>query len=194
MKRVVYLFLLVSLLAGALAGCAESIAERLEKKRNHESVYVGSSEFPECLVGVWEANYFGWVFKFESDGTIKKLRHMIVRHVNLDEDEGVVNMTGPEGGTALFVMGRCETDYHPRSRTLDVTVFLDSYEMVLANGVLKGRCEDYFTGQISQDCTTWNVEWRPYGYLEGATPPDPNIVEANPEPLVFTKLDFSKKD
>lgn len=183
MKRIIYLLLAIFLSAEMLTGCNNSAISNK-----------GKGHFPECIVGVWKSHDFGWAFKFEPDGTIRKFRHMIAREVDMVADDGIIEMTGPEEGTyALFVIGLCEADYESATRRLDVKVSLDHYEMKLPNGILEGRTEDYFTGQISEDCKTWNVEWRPYGWLEGADPLDPNLVEANPEPLVFTKLDLSKE-
>lgn len=188
MKRMIYLFLAGFLSVGILTGCAESVVSK-----SKEDLFKGDG-FPECLVGVWKSNNFGWAFRFEPDGTIRKFRHMLAREVDMVADEGVIDMKGPEEGTyALFVIGLCETNYEPRTRTLGVKVFLDHFEMKLPNGILEGGSKDYFTGQVSQDCKTWNVEWRIDSWLEGADPPDPNLMEANVEPLVFTKLDLSKK-
>lgn len=143
-----------------------------------------------CMVGVWKSNDFGWGFKFEPDGSIKKLRHMLAREVNMDE--GAVEMQGPEEGTyALFVMGDCKTNYEPKKRLLEVTVVLEHYEMVLPNGVLEGNSVDYFTGRVSRDCKTWKVDWYPRGWLKGSDPVDPDEWKFNKHPLTFTKLDLS---
>ena len=188
MKRIVYLFLAISLSAGMLTGCGEFISGKPK-----EPLFKGDEQFPECMVGVWKSHDFGWAFKFEPDGTIRKFRHMMAREVDMVADEGIIEMTGPEEGTyALFIIGLCEANYEPDTRRLDVAVILEHYEMKLPQGLLEGRGEDYFTGQIPEDCKTWNVEWRNYSWLEGADPPDPNLIEANPEPLVFTKVDFSE--
>jgi hypothetical protein len=188
MKRIICLFLLFFLSVGILAGCVESgISE------SKENLFQGDG-FPQCLVGVWQSNKFGWAFKFEPDGTIRKFRHMLAREVDMVADRGVIDMKGPDEGTyALFVIGLCETDYEPRTRTLDVKVFLDHYQMQLPNVLLEGGSKDYFTGQVSEDCKTWNVKWRIDSWLEGADPPDPNLMKANIEPLVFTKLDITDK-
>ena len=159
------------------------------------SIVKGGGRFPECLVGVWTSDEHGWAFKFEPDGTVNKLRHMLARKVTLDEDDGIVEMQGPEEGTyALFVMGDCTTIYDPKKRILKVTVLLDHYEIILPNGVLEGGSKDTFTGQVSKDCKTWNVQWRPDSWLKGADPVDPELMKKNVEPLVFTKLDLKPEE
>lgn len=55
-------------------------------------------------------------------------------------------------------------------------------------GVWEGRCEDYFSGKVSADGKRWEVKWLNYTWLEGADPPDREIIEANPEQLIFTKM------
>ncbi len=100
-------------------------------------------------------------------------------------------MEGPDPGTfAYFAIGPCEAKYNPTNRQLSVKIFLDEFHMRLPNGDLEGRNEDYFDGPVSDDGRTWTVSWRSYSWLEGASPPDPNIIEANPEKLTFTKLDI----
>ena len=178
----VLLTAVVLLSLGMVTGCTVSHTDPSLKSND---------PFPQCLVGVWKSNKFGWAFKFEPDGTIKKLHHVIFRYVDMDEP--VVELPGPEEGTyALYAMGDCKTNYDPQTRTLEVSVILEDFVMQLPNGKLQGRGEDYFSGQVSKDCETWDVQWRNYSWLEGALDPDPNIVEANPEPLVFTKVDLSE--
>jgi len=176
------------LLAAMLTGCDGSVGSASKGE-----LFKGDG-FPQCLVGVWKANRYGWAFKFEPDGSIRKLRHMLAREVDMVTDEGVIYMEGPKEGTyALFIIELCEANYEPDTRTLLVKVFLDQYEMVLPNGVLEGGSKDYFTGQVSEDCKTWNVEWRIDSWLKGSDHIDPNRMEANVEPLVFTKLDLTGK-
>lgn len=150
----------------------------------------GDAVFPEYLVGVWEADKFHWGFKFEPDGSISKLIHTLGTPINVDE--GGFYEEGPEDSYGIYVLGPCEASYDRQTRQLNVKIVLDYFRMVLPFDVLEGRSEDYFKGQISEDGKTWNVKWRNYGWLEGAAPPDPNIIEAHPQPLVFTKLDLEK--
>jgi hypothetical protein len=72
---------------------------------------------------------------------------------------------------------------------IKVKIILDYYIMKLPGGELEGRAEDYFDGPVSEDGKTWTVKWREYSWLKGATPPDPNVIEANPTELIFSKLD-----
>ena len=185
MKTKIILLALIVLSLEMLTGCSGSVTDK-------PSVVKGGGQFPECLVGVWKPNKSNWIFKFEPDGTIKKLRHLMWNYVDMDEP--VVELKGPVEGTfALYAMGDCTTTYEPKTRTLNVTVILDGYVMQFPHGTLEGREEDYFTGQVSEDCKTWDVKWRHYGWLEGAIPPDSELIEANPASLVFTKLDLTKK-
>lgn len=144
--------------------------------------------FPEFLAGVWRADKFNWAFRFEKDGSILRLEHNLAGKVRIEE-EGVY-LEGPDEGTfAVFIMGSCETKYDAKSRRLSVKVILDKFLMRLPVGDLEGRAEDYFDGPVSKDGKTWTVDWREYGWLEGAAPPDPNVIEANPVRLIFSKLD-----
>ncbi len=148
------------------------------------------SVFPEFLVGTWKADRYDWAFKFEPDGSISHLVHMLWA-LRIDVKEGGVYVKSKfEDSYAVFVIGPCEADYNPTTRELSVKIIMDYYEIKTPVGSLEGRSEDYFQGPVSEDGKTWKVEWRNYGYLDGATLPDIDYIDANPEPLVFTKLDI----
>jgi len=162
------------------AGCQNS------RKTGGDSV-----RFPDSVVGVWEVRSedYQWGFKFECDGSISKMVHFLVGQLRLSE--GGKYMEGLDPNTyAVFMMGPCEADYDPEMRRLKVKVILDHYEMRLPDGVLSGRSEDYFDGIISETGKAWDAEWRSYGWLEGADPPDADYIETHPEPVQFIKLDL----
>jgi hypothetical protein len=184
MKQLVVLTGCVIILS-ALAGCQNANPGAGNRAGANE-------KFPKVMVGVWEVEVTRrskWGIKFEADGSILKIIHTIVGPVTLAQ--GQIYEEGPDEGTyAVFVMGPCETEYIAGTRILKVKLVLDHFKMVLPNGELEGRTEDYFQGPVSPDGKTWDVEWRSYGWLEGAQPPDVNLIEANPVPLAFTKLDI----
>jgi hypothetical protein len=169
----------------ALSGCGQQ--SQRTSNQPQENV------FPEVMVGVWEAQvskYSKWGIKFEPDGSILKIIHSVIGPVRLEE--GGTYEEGPDPGTyAVFVMGPCEANYNPSTRMLKVKIIVDYYKMKLPTGELEGRIEDYFEGPVSEDGKTWKVEWRSYGWLEGADPPDIETIDANPEKLVFTKIDIN---
>lgn len=148
--------------------------------------------FPRFLVGVWKADQYDWAFKFERDGTISRLVHMLAGPVKMEE--GIVDMEGPDPNTfAYFIIGDCPVKYDHASRRLSVIVSLDGFHMRLPIGDLEGNAVDYFDGPVSRDGKTWTVSWREYSWLEGAeSTPDPNLIEAQPEKLVFTKTKLIK--
>ncbi|MHC4676801.1 MAG: hypothetical protein ACYTBZ_30320 [Planctomycetota bacterium] len=170
----------------AHAGCGQQ-NEEISGQPQLESETGGEEVFPEFLVGVWRADKFNWALKFEPDGSILRLEHVLAGKVKIEE-EGVY-LEGPDAGTfAVFVMGPCEAKYDSNNRQLSVKIVLEKFHMRLPQGDLEGWQEDYFDGPVSEDGKTWTVDLREYSYLEGADPPDPNLVEANPERLIFSKL------
>jgi hypothetical protein len=182
MKQLLVLAGCVVVLAG-LVGCQSA-------DRGIEKVIQGDGQFPELLAGVWEAkiNESEWAFKFENDGSISKITHVLAGEVDLEE--GGSYMEGREPGTfAMFVMGPCEAQYDANTRELSVKIILEHYVMKFPQGALEGKSHDYFKGPVSENGKTWNAGWKSYAWLEGATPPDANEIEANPVPLVFTKID-----
>lgn len=192
MKRSIVLvccFVFVS----ALAGCQDSVNQPSENGHIVDA-NKPAGKFPEFLVGVWEAEvseFSKWAFKFEPDGSMRRIIHVTAGHVKLEE--GGVYGNSPEGDAYYyFAMGPCEADYTPETRTLKVKIIVDHFTMKLPQGVLEGRVEDYFDGPVSEDGKFWRADWRSYGWLEGGSPPDPNLIEANPQKLVFSKLDLEK--
>ena len=164
-----------------LAGCQEG------NKIDGASVN-SDREFPEFLAGIWKADQHDWVIRFEADGRISGIVHHLWA-LPIDMNEGGFFTKGPEEGThALFVMGPCEAEYDVNTRGLKVKLILDHYSIKLPQGSFEGKSHDFFEGEVSEDGTTWKAGWKHYGWLEGAKEPDPNEIEANPVPLVFTKV------
>ena len=185
-----YGYLTLLLIATTIVcGCENTQPMRLPNNGINASVK-GGGDFPEFLVGVWEAKLRGkvvWGMKFERDGSISKIVHGVAGPVKLAD--GGIFEEGPDKGTfCLFEMGPCEAEYEPKKRMLRVKIFVDHYHMKFPNGDLTGRSEDYFEGAVLKDGKTWNVEWRCYSWLKGAAEPDKKIIEANPEKLIFTKI------
>jgi hypothetical protein len=151
-------------------------------------------EFPEVMVGVWETeahwrigSKFG--IKFERDGSIKKIIHPVGGPINIDE--GGVHKDGPEEGTYyMFVMGPVEASYDADTQMVDVKIVVEHYVIQLPTGRLEGHMIDYVSGPISKDGKTWEAERRNHGWLDGADPPPIDLIDANPDKLVFRKLDL----
>jgi hypothetical protein len=152
-----------------------------------------SSAFPESMVGVWEIvmneeTGSKWGIKFEPDGSIKKIIHSLAGPVKIEE--GGVAAEGPDEGTYyIFTVKPCESRYMPDTNTIKVKIVVDYFIMKLPGGELEGIIEDYFEGPVSEDGSTWNVKWWDFGWLKDAAMPDINLIKANPEPLIFVKID-----
>jgi len=156
-------------------------------------------EFPQFLVGVWQADDSNWGFKFEPDGKISKLTHVL--GVPMKVDEGSYYEEGIAGSSFLYVLGPCDTSYDPKTKILKVSVVMDYFLMdIPPAGTLEGSEKDIFEGPVSANPLRrgrtaakdliWNVKWRSYCTVEEASPPDVNFIDANPENLVFRKLDL----
>ena len=171
-------------------GCARQ--NRKTSKHTEITKQTTEEVFPEVMVGVWEAKVSElsrWGIKFEQDGSIKKIIHSLAGPVNVTE--GGVHAERPDGYYYIFAMGPCEANYIPDTGILKVKIIVDHYEMKLPGDLLEGRIEDYFEGPVSKDGKTWKVELRRYGWLDGATPPAIDIIDAHPQELVFTKIDIN---
>ena len=177
-----FMLIVCEILILGLAGC--------HKPCEVNGVSVDSAnKFPEFLVGTWKADKHDWAVVFASDGSISSVVHTLWA-LPISVEEGGVYLEGKEPGTfALFVIGECEASYNPTTRELSSRIILDAFEINMPNTNYKGKSEDHFVGPVSEDGKTWSVEWRGYGYLEDASPPDVNYIDANPELLVFSKID-----
>jgi hypothetical protein len=149
------------------------------------------TKFPKFLVGVWQADDFNWGFKFEPDGKISKLIHTI--GARIDVNEGSYYEEGIAGSSFLYVLGPCSTHYDPKTGILKVSVVLDYFLMdIPPAGTIEGSTKDTFEGPVSAKDLAWNVKWRSYSTIEGASPPDVNLINANPQELVFKKIDLKQ--
>lgn len=189
MKKLLPLCVCVILL---FTGCA-----RQNQKTGEPEITQQTSEevFPEVMVGVWEVvinkrTGNKWGIKFEQDGSIKKVIHVIAGPVNLSEG-GAYRSGSDPNIYGVYVMGPCEAKYNHKKDEVEVKIVLDYFEIKLGGGILKGRMETYFVGPVSDDGKTWKVLERSYGDIEGATMPDPNIIDQNPQKLTFIKMDIN---
>ena len=142
------------------------------------------------MVGVWKADNFNWMFKFEPDGTISKFVHSMGMPIVVEE--GGFYEEGNNGSYGMYVLGPCHASYDPNTQQLNVVITLDYFRMEMPIGVLEGRCKDYFDGMVSKNGKKWQVNWRSHSWLEGADPPNIEAIDADPVPLVFTKVDIDK--
>lgn len=150
-----------------------------------------TNAFPESIVGLWEAELLvpaiKWAFKFEPDGSIKKIHHTVAGDVNIDQ--GGVDVNGLEGSYWTFVMGPCEARFIPDTNTVKVKIIVDYFIIKIPDGEIEGRTEDYFEGPLSEDGLTWGTQWRSFSWVRGKPPPDINSVKSESEPLIFVKID-----
>ena len=150
-----------------------------------------TNSFPESVVGLWETELLvpavKWDIKFEPDGSIKKIHHTVAGYVNIEE--GGTDANGLEGSYWAFVMGPCEARYIPDTNTIKVKIVVDYFIIKIPAGEIEGRMEDYFEGPLSEDGSAWNSHWQSFSWVKGKPLPPIDYIKANPEPLIFIKID-----
>jgi hypothetical protein len=181
-------FKIITLVAGcwllaASLGCHKQTTKTTQTIRN----------FPPQMVGAWEAGAGiletqKWQIQFESDGTVSKINHHVFGMVTISE--GGMYKDGPDPGTYMvFTLGPVEAEYDSASNMIKVKIVIEDYEMKFPEGgKLQGRMLDTLMGAASKDGQSWEVEWRSYGWLEGAQDPDIDYIDKNPEKIVFRKM------
>ncbi len=171
-----------------ISGCQESA------KKTVKTTVKADSNFPQIMVGVWEARTGEnpgerWVIELDSNGLIKNMDHFVGGPIVVAE--GGRSDLGPDPNTSFSViLGPCTSSFDPKTEILNLEINLDYFEMLLPQGALSGRMKDTFSGKVSRDGHTWEADWRSYGWLESASPPDVNDINANPEKLIFKKIDL----
>jgi len=178
-RTCIYIVLLTLLI---FCGC-------IEQQKSGPVVITGKTDtkFPQFLVGVWQADDFNWGFKFEPDGKISKLTHVLGAPIKVDE--GSYYEEGIENSRFLYVLGPCSTSYDPKTGVLKVSIIMDYFLMDLPwAGSIEGSQKDLFEGPVSAKDLTWNVKWRSYITIAGESPPDVNAIDANPQALIFGKV------
>jgi hypothetical protein len=180
MNRICFCIMVLGL--SVFYGCAE-------QQKSEPQFITGKTDakFPKFLVGVWQANDFNWGFKFEPDGKISKLTHVLGAPITVEE--GSYYEEGIDGSSFLYVLGPYNTSYDPNTGILKVSVIMDYFLMDLPwAGSIEGSEKDFFEGPVSKKDLTWNVKWRNYCYVEGASLPDVNAIDDNPQELIFRKV------
>lgn len=142
--------LCVALLAGG--GCAGSMGA------NPVTVTVeGGAPFPAALAGRWQADQDGWEFLFEPDGQIPSVVLSLGR-VPISPGHTTTTDT-VDGSEATFTPGPWAVHYDPDTRTLTVTLAMEHIRIPMEENVLEGSSTDTFSGPLSPDLSTWQVEW-----------------------------------
>jgi hypothetical protein len=168
-----------------ISGCQQSA----KKEKNNMVTVEDGSRFPKFLVGTWKADDFIWQIELGKDGRILSLIH-VMWNKRIDIEQGYHYKDGPEEGSyAYFELGKCEGGYEPITRKFKLNIVMKEFELRIPNASLKGRGEDFFDGTVSEDGQEWHMDWRSYSYLEGASPPDVNYINANPQKITFKKID-----
>ncbi len=155
----------------------------------------GHQEFPQQMVGVWETEAnpntgAKWGFRFEADGSLKKIVHGTAGPVNLAAG-GASGKAAIGEGQYMFVMGDCRVDYDPKTRVLDVVIPVEYFRIELPSGVLEGSMTDRFTGPVPEEGDEWVTERRTYGDMVGAAPVSKEFADEHPTQVVFHKVDLS---
>jgi hypothetical protein len=181
MKKII---LLVTISFIFFAGCQSSNQNITSNKISVE----GGGKFPKYLVGTWKSDRNVWQIEFGKKGEIVSLVY-IFWNEKIYLNQGYIYDEGKyeKDAFAYFLLGPCNGTYNPISRKLKVNLNMEEYTISMSAGTIRGHSEDYMEGIVSKGGLTWDAEWREYGYMEKAAPPDVNYINENPEKIIFSK-------
>lgn len=153
-----------------------------DKKTDVSSIIDSSSQL---IPGSWSADQHNWVITINEKMEIESMTHSLGLRLNISE--GGIRLEGPKGEEAIFVLGPCDVKYNADTNVMEVLITVDYFKMELPTGTLEGRIEDKLVGIVDTDSNQWSVKWSNYGWLEGADPPNKELIDADPVLLTFTK-------
>jgi hypothetical protein len=150
---------------------------------------------PKKMMGIWEAKIENgndvWAFKIEPDGSINKLIHPLADQINVKQ--GGYEKEGPDPNTFVaFTIGPCGTSFDKQTGFFTVHIILEGFTLKFPQGEITGDSNDIIKGRVSEDGKIWKADWYSYSYIEGASAPDINEINANPMKLTFYKIDPTK--
>ena len=200
MKRLLVFGCCVMIISGLL-GC-DGAKKQPAVNNLHQPDSSPDASFPEFLVGTWKGDNLGWEFNFADDGTIAwaviELAQVKIR------PNQTTQVSGRLGEPGIFEAGDCDVEYDAPARTLSATIRMKHIYMDMAENVLKGTSEYFFSGEVAPDGKTWHTEKLVTLDL-GAYRKDPNSPPDNPrltkwtdfkndpneggEPMIFTKVE-----
>ncbi len=165
-------------------------------KSGVEVIIDGNGEFPEFLVGTWQADKGGWEIVFEPDGKISSAVVSLGR-VRMKPGE-VTNTQMVLGGEGLFRPGRWTVQYTQERRELVVEIAIEHFRVELGDNVVQGKTRDIFVGSVSTDGQLWWADRYKFPeyvvdtkkYPNYKLPFDPN--DSSRESLIFQKVITSK--
>ena len=200
MKQLVVLVGCAVILLG-LAGCKdtgrggrsdeETVVDDEQSGVSEEAV-VDDGQFPEFLVGRWDATIGVYrQITFAADGSISavgisvgipgaELARLIPNETTVVEME--------YGEQQTIKLGNCVADYWPETRRLIVVIDVEHLRRVYGPDlIVEGNRTDVFVGTVSEDGKTWEAGWvENYDYGE-TFPMDPNR-EGIVVPVMFEKV------
>jgi len=172
------------------AGCQDEDAGR--QGRGSEEAVVDDGQFPEFLVGRWDATIGGYrQIIFAADGSISA----VGISVGIPEAEPVMLIPNETtvvemeyGGQRTIKLGHCIAVYSPEIRELIAVIDVEHLRMVHGPDlIVEGNRKDVFIGTVSEDGKTWETGWvENYDYGE-MFPMDPN-KEGIAVPVMFKKV------
>ncbi|HIJ71953.1 MAG TPA: hypothetical protein HPP87_11415 [Planctomycetes bacterium] len=161
MKRLVFISLTFLIV---LSACQET-GQYVKTPGNLEVVVEDGAEFPEFLVGKWEADKDGWAFIFEPDGKIFVARISMGRTEIVPGKVKILPTHG--GGQATYVPGDWSVIYSPAYRELTVDLVMNFVRVEMGDQALQGKERNIISGTVSEDGKLWRTVVSNFPEYEG---------------------------
>lgn len=145
-----------------------------------------NSEFPDFLVGTWQASGRRWQITFQPDGSISSLHHQYIT-VPVKPEEGGVYEPLRKDAYGIYFFGPYDVKYNPGTRELSVEIIVDDFHIEMPAMIFDGNMYDHFIGTVSDDGMTWRGKWYNRIEMPDFGPTDPSEIMT--KPITFQKID-----
>lgn len=187
MKRQV---ICVSLAVVSLFYLASCSTQKTNQKELYVTIEDGTS-FPDYLAGTWvQEGLQGRAFTFTQEG---KLESIILGLGQVEIKTGTITRIPlKKNGKGIFVPGKWNASYDPRTRQLGVEINIESFKMQMGQQIVEGKTKELFIGIISEDGKKWTADYISYPKYYATTEDGKKYQLVNGEEMMEETIVFEK--
>ncbi len=140
---------------------------------------------PSFLAGTWQAQDSPWKIVLAPDGSV--VSALVPMGAEVVRPNLTTEFEMQDGTLSHVTGGEFFAEYGPTGRQLSVSIEIKDIHISFPGDAIDGNSTDFFTGPVSEDGKTWDVNWFSIFNYGPRFPQDENDIY--PEPLVFKKIE-----